>query len=191
MKLARLACLALLVLCGCAYYNTFYSAKKAWDNAMEERRKNTLEGTSPVEIGYYQACIKSSLSLVSKYPKSKYVDDAVLMLGRCYLNKGDYDAALDRFHTLVDSLPKSELVPEALIGQAQTYAAMRRLAQCDREVLELVALDGLGALEAARALGISPVAARVRLTRARRRLRALLAEETSTASPGFADLTMA
>jgi len=41
----------------------------------------------------------------------------------------------------------------------------------ERAVLELVALDGLSASEAGQALGIGAVAARVRLHRARRRLR--------------------
>lgn len=41
----------------------------------------------------------------------------------------------------------------------------------ERDVLELVDLDGLAPAEAARALGILPAAARMRLARARRRLR--------------------
>jgi RNA polymerase sigma-70 factor (ECF subfamily) len=41
-------------------------------------------------------------------------------------------------------------------------------------VFELVALDGLSAREAGQALGIGPVAARVRLHRARRRMQTRL-----------------
>jgi RNA polymerase sigma-70 factor (ECF subfamily) len=44
---------------------------------------------------------------------------------------------------------------------------MDRLSSNERAVLELVALDGLEVSEAARVLGIRPVAARVRLHRAR------------------------
>jgi RNA polymerase sigma-70 factor, ECF subfamily len=50
------------------------------------------------------------------------------------------------------------------------YQAMDRLSASQRAVLELVALDGLEVSEAARALGIRPAAARVRLHRARRHL---------------------
>ncbi len=57
----------------------------------------------------------------------------------------------------------------------RTYRAMADLPDRDRRLLELVAVDGLGTTEAARALSISPVAARVRLTRARARLRAAVA----------------
>jgi RNA polymerase sigma factor (sigma-70 family) len=57
----------------------------------------------------------------------------------------------------------------------RTYQAMQDLPERDRRLLELIAVDGLSTAEAARALQISPVAARVRLTRARGRLRAALA----------------
>src|SRR5207245_553102 len=50
------------------------------------------------------------------------------------------------------------------------YQEMLGLSAGERAVLELVALDGLTVGEAARALGIGPVAARVRLHRARRLL---------------------
>jgi RNA polymerase sigma-70 factor (ECF subfamily) len=51
------------------------------------------------------------------------------------------------------------------------YRELSRLPEGEQAVLELVALDGLSAGEAGRALGIGPVAARVRLHRARSRLR--------------------
>jgi RNA polymerase sigma factor (sigma-70 family) len=54
------------------------------------------------------------------------------------------------------------------------YQELRRLPAGERAVLELVALDGLSAGEAGRALGIGAIAARVRLHRARRRLRSRL-----------------
>ena len=44
------------------------------------------------------------------------------------------------------------------------------LSEAERAVLELVSVDGLSVRDAARALGIRPVTARVRLHRARQRL---------------------
>lgn len=51
------------------------------------------------------------------------------------------------------------------------YRAMDELPDHERTVLELVALDGLTVQEAAQALGIRAVAARVRLHRARHRMK--------------------
>jgi RNA polymerase sigma-70 factor, ECF subfamily len=58
------------------------------------------------------------------------------------------------------------------------YEQMTRLSARERAVLELVALDGLSVGQAALALGIRPVAARVRLYRARRLLQDSLALPT-------------
>ncbi len=57
----------------------------------------------------------------------------------------------------------------------ELYRQLTLLPAGERAVLELVALDGLSVAEAGQALGIGSVAARVRLHRARRRLRSRLA----------------
>jgi RNA polymerase sigma factor (sigma-70 family) len=53
----------------------------------------------------------------------------------------------------------------------ELHPDLQALPDGERAVLELVAVDGLSVAEAAAALGIRPVAARVRLHRARRTLR--------------------
>jgi RNA polymerase sigma-70 factor (ECF subfamily) len=55
-------------------------------------------------------------------------------------------------------------------------SALRELSPVDREALLLVAWEDLTPKQAAKALGINPAAFRVRLLRARRRLRASLEE---------------
>ncbi|HET8752420.1 MAG TPA: sigma factor-like helix-turn-helix DNA-binding protein [Gaiellaceae bacterium] len=55
--------------------------------------------------------------------------------------------------------------------------ALRSLGPADREALLLVAWEDLAPTQAAHALGLNPTAFRVRLLRARRRLRAALEEE--------------
>jgi RNA polymerase sigma-70 factor (ECF subfamily) len=57
--------------------------------------------------------------------------------------------------------------------------ALAGLSEADRELLTLIGWEELTPTEAAQALGISPRAARTRLHRARRRLRARLAEPPS------------
>lgn len=63
------------------------------------------------------------------------------------------------------------------------YLAMERLSAGDRAVLELVALDGLAVREAARALEIRPVTARVRLHRARRLMQQELGDHVADHQP--------
>jgi RNA polymerase sigma-70 factor, ECF subfamily len=60
--------------------------------------------------------------------------------------------------------------------------ALRSLGPADREALLLVAWEDLSPAQAARVLGLKPTAFRVRLLRARRRLRAALDDERRPAS---------
>jgi RNA polymerase sigma factor (sigma-70 family) len=67
----------------------------------------------------------------------------------------------DAVASAIDAAKQAPLLEEAL----------NRLTRSEREVLELVAYDGLSPSEAANALEITPNAARLRLSRARRSVR--------------------
>jgi RNA polymerase sigma-70 factor (ECF subfamily) len=67
----------------------------------------------------------------------------------------------DAIASAIDAASQAPILEEAL----------GRLTRSEREVLELVAYDGLSPSEAAEALDISPNAARLRLSRARRSVR--------------------
>ncbi|MEN0014067.1 MAG: sigma-70 family RNA polymerase sigma factor [Solirubrobacteraceae bacterium] len=77
--------------------------------------------------------------------------------GRRLLESDDYERMQER----IDAAAQSRVL----------LAAIDRLGDGERAVLELVALDDLSVAEAAAVLGIRPVAARVRLHRARRAVR--------------------
>lgn len=62
--------------------------------------------------------------------------------------------------------------------------ALAELGDADRELLMLIGMEELTPREAARVLGIGTVTARTRLHRARRRLRARLAEGTTKGTTG-------
>ena len=68
---------------------------------------------------------------------------------------------------------------EVLELDPELEAALRSLSYIDREALLLVAWEDLTPTQAARSLGINPAAFRVRLLRARRRLRAKLDEASA------------
>ncbi len=75
---------------------------------------------------------------------------------------------------------RDELRRELPVNHAQEQSglleALAELSEADRELLTLIGWEELTPTQAARVLGISPLAARTRLHRARRRLRARLAE---------------
>jgi RNA polymerase sigma-70 factor, ECF subfamily len=82
----------------------------------------------------------------------------------------------------LSATPEVEDAALAGIVDGALAGALARLSDTDRELLLLIAWDGLSPAEAATVLGIKPATARVRLLRARRRLTMALARERSDPS---------
>jgi RNA polymerase sigma-70 factor, ECF subfamily len=81
---------------------------------------------------------------------------------------------------LSETLPNELAIDPGLGGKAtDVLRAMAGLGEEERELLLLVTWDELSPGEAAKVLGLSPLAARSRLHRARRRLRVLLEDHES------------
>jgi RNA polymerase sigma-70 factor (ECF subfamily) len=87
-----------------------------------------------------------------------------------------YAEARSRRRTAPDEVPATSPAPEVRSLDPELDRALRALRASDREALLLVAWEDLTPAQAADALGISATAFRVRLFRARRRLRAALPE---------------
>jgi RNA polymerase sigma factor (sigma-70 family) len=82
-----------------------------------------------------------------------------------------------------DDLAELEARIDAEAHARRLYDAMDQLPEGERAVLELVALDGLGVHDAAMVLGLRAATARVRLHRARHRMRHRLIPTTTTELP--------
>lgn len=82
-------------------------------------------------------------------------------------------------HRLLDAADVARIEEriDAEASARRVYQALSGVPEGTRRLLELVAVDGLPVAEAASVLGMSPIAARVRLHRARRQLRSLLTDE--------------
>jgi RNA polymerase sigma factor (sigma-70 family) len=83
-----------------------------------------------------------------------------------------------------DDIARLEERIDAEVRAGELCIALDHLSEGERAVVELVSVDGLMVEDAARALGIRPVTARVRLHRARRRLQYQLG---SSPSPSAAE----
>jgi RNA polymerase sigma-70 factor (ECF subfamily) len=102
---------------------------------------------------------------------------------RLWMSQMRRDHRLDRLRSRVGgSMPRFEAAEEDDVVEAidaarqrpEIEAALERLSCGERDVLELVALHGLSPQEAALALDVSANAARLRLSRARRRMRSMI-----------------
>lgn len=88
--------------------------------------------------------------------------------------EGRQEAVTVRLAETAPGSAHAGLSPEAVADRADLAAAWPRLSAVHQEAIALAVLDGLTAPEAALVLGISPVAFRLRLSRARRSLRRLI-----------------
>ncbi len=82
--------------------------------------------------------IEAMQAVVTKYPDSEYVEDAEakirfakdqlagkeMQVGRYYLERKEYLAAITRFRTVVETYPNTNQVEEALSRLVETYFAM-------------------------------------------------------------------
>ncbi|UCG51181.1 MAG: tetratricopeptide repeat protein [Candidatus Latescibacterota bacterium] len=124
LAVAMFVALVVLVLSGpgCAYFNTFYNAKRIYKEAQETpRAKDGSVGRST--IAQYEEVIKKCESLITTYPNSKYVDDAILMIGKCFYEIGDYGEAITKFDELQSNFPDSKLNKEGQLYAAKSYHA--------------------------------------------------------------------
>lgn len=107
-----LACLlAAIVLlgAGCAYYNTFYNAKNFYREGLKLKEQNQH---SQAKAKFDKAIEKSAL-VIKRWPKSRWVDDALFLVGTSYYQEGQYSKAIRHFDQLGLAFPNSGLVPEA------------------------------------------------------------------------------
>lgn len=83
-------------------------------------------------------------------------------------------------HAVTAEHPMSPGHPESAVGRIDLLTALLSLPEKDQEVLRLVAWEGLSVTDAAVVLGCGQAAARIRLHRARRRLKAAMSDRPRT-----------
>lgn len=106
-------------------------------------------------------------------PTGWLIGVAANVVAQHYRAKSRFERLVDEERSRACRDGRSTTEPD-VVQRLTTIAALEQLAPTDREAILLVAWDGLSTAEAAGAMACSPGAFRVRLTRARARLRAAL-----------------
>lgn len=132
------------------YFNTYYNAEKTFAEAEAEVLK--IRPTSP-DTGLYvyypipttartkfNTVIEKCSKIIQFYDQSKWVDDAILLIGKSYYHLNEMMPARKKFLELIENFPSSSLRLEAMHGLAKTYSRMREESQLHSVVAELVKL---------------------------------------------------
>src|SRR5438552_12748802 len=114
MKGARwlILALALVPLASCAYWNTYFLARKNYERATLGEPYLIEPGSAPNSQNFVDA-IKFSKKLLSQYPKSKWVDDAYLLWARSLIGRQDPLQAATMLSDYETRFPKSPLIADA------------------------------------------------------------------------------
>ena len=121
----RIAAVFVLVTASCAYFNTFYNAQNYYRQAMKSVVNDTLKQDSE----FFDKTIEKTTAVIVKYPRSRYVDDALFMMGVSYYYKGDYSRALEKLDFLSINYPESKFHDDALYYRGLAYYQQGKFAQ--------------------------------------------------------------
>ncbi|MCB9357160.1 MAG: tetratricopeptide repeat protein [Calditrichaeota bacterium] len=140
----------LFLISGCAYYNTFYNIKKDFQDAERQTKRSAQAqsaiaapapgqpnrpgqaGQGGVPLQQYQQVIKSCGNLIQFYPKSRWVDDALYVMGVSYFRIQEYSRAERKFNELIAIFPKSKHVEMATIWRAKSLLAQNKYDEAER-----------------------------------------------------------
>ncbi len=109
---------AAVMLGSCVYFNTLYNARKIYGEAEELREDRDGEVDRNLEEKYGEVIIKCG-KIIRDYPDSKWVDDAIFLMGQSLIRQGEYDKGIRKFIELTTNYPESEYVPKSLYWLAK------------------------------------------------------------------------
>lgn len=117
MSTRSLVLVALVGAVGCAYYNGLYNANHLAGEARKAERQGRIGEAKSL---WAQAAVKAE-SVTSRYPHSKYRDDALLLMGKALARSDGCIRALDPLALAVDSSPDPAIRRDARLQLGECY----------------------------------------------------------------------
>ncbi len=130
-KISQIIVISLVISIGCAYFNTFYNAKRYYNMAYKDTIESATKKPTAQALQNYQLAIDKGLKLIELYPNSKWVDDALLLLGKSYYYREEYFQSRNYLAELMTDHPQSELISEAEFWMAKTDLALNDYAAAE------------------------------------------------------------
>jgi TolA-binding protein len=123
-----------------AYFNTFYRSNEDYEDAYNEyraslisyynRRLDSLGIRVPVSASVKEKLDKSierASKIIQFYKFSKFIDDAVLIIGKAYFMEGDYYKAERTFNEFLSKFSSSTLADEAILYLGRTKIKLGKI----------------------------------------------------------------
>ncbi len=133
---------------GCVYYNTFFLAKKHYKIAEKYREEAETDELPSQSASGYEKAIEKSSKVLAFYPESKWVDDALFLLGMSFLWTDEPVKAATKFEELLTAFPDSKYEQEARYWRSVAWMKAGEFEKAEAEFKALIE-DGEYAEEAA------------------------------------------
>lgn len=152
-----------------SYFNTFYNAQRAFNDAEQEMlaaqkdfRERSLSGGQfslpQSSRSKFTTSIEKNSKVLSFYADSKWVDDALLMIGKAYFYLDDDVRAERKFLELEVKFPESDLLNEAMLFLGRSLMRQKKFVEGIKRLDDLYTktlstdenIAGLAAVELAR-----------------------------------------
>jgi len=115
-----------------AYYNEFHNAEEAFEEGLQSIRQEdrTVDRNRYLSIfltpaaaasEVFDEVVQKSADVVRKHPNSKWVDDALLLIGKSYFYQKNYAGAAEKCREVIDL--DTERTPEAQFWLARALLA--------------------------------------------------------------------
>lgn len=122
---------------GCAYYNTFFHAQESFQKAEKARISSNNKAGAGKDS--YEKAIKKAAMVLAYYPKSRWVDDALMLIGKSYYHLGEYHKAIRKFRELQTNLPKSNYLDDSYYWMGLSYFQLENYLQAEESFKKLLA----------------------------------------------------
>jgi len=119
-----------------AYYNTFYNANQSFDTGLKKQQVQQRNynperpiriHAEPVNAGNedFQVAIDKSADVIRKFGESKWVDDAVELIGKSYYYRQEFFSADQKFQELYQATEDPTIKQRAVLWRGRTYLDMQ------------------------------------------------------------------
>jgi tetratricopeptide (TPR) repeat protein len=126
-----------MLLSSCAYFNMYFNAKKSFNDAEDKRKIN-----NKIDKVLYENSIKELSKILEFYPNSKWVDDALLMMGQSYYRQEKYDKAKRKYVEILTNYPNSDLRNKTKVLLAEVEIAMNNY-DAASELIETIKISDI------------------------------------------------
>jgi len=147
----------LFVFSGCAFFNTYFNARKAFNNGMDVIKKRKNQTVQSEDIGldrfalepakipddakpFFDIAIEKANKVVVLHPQSIWVENAILLMGKAHYLRGagnDYYDAKNRFEVFILQYPESKQLDEAKLWYAKTLIKLTQYDEAETVLSEV------------------------------------------------------